>query len=150
MQIALIEIARNILNLKDADSTELNPNTKHPVIDFLEEQVELMKKLDYGGTMRLGAYPAKLKRGTKVFELYGKEDVSERHRHRYEVNPKYIKDFENVGVIFSGVSPNRVLMEFMELKDHPFFVATQAHPEFKSRPMNPAPLFMGLIKAALE
>lgn len=150
MQIALIEIARNVLGLEGAHSSEVDSSTEHPVIDFLEEQRELMKELDYGGTMRLGAYPAILKEGTKIHELYGKRKVSERHRHRYEVNPEYVEDFEEAGVVFSGRSPNRVLMEFMELKDHPYFVGTQAHPEFKSRPMSPAPLFMGLLDAAKE
>lgn len=120
------------------------------IIDFLDEQRSLMKKLEYGGTMRLGSYPAKLKKGTKIYNLYGTENVTERHRHRYEVNPKFIPKFEQAGVIFSGVSPDRVLMEFMELKDHPYFVGTQAHPEFKSHPLKPAPLFVGLIKATLE
>jgi CTP synthase len=153
MQMALIEIARNVCGLKGAHSSEVDPNTKYPVIDFLKEQVELMKKLEYGGTMRLGAYTAKLKPNTMVWELYGKKDeISERHRHRYEVNPKFIADFEKKGVIFSGVSPNRALMEFMELPKviHPYFVATQSHPEFNSRPMKPRPLFLGLLNAVIN
>jgi CTP synthase len=100
--------------------------------------------------MRLGAYPAVLKDGTKVKEMYKEDEISERHRHRYEVNPEYIKILEKNGLIFSGKSPNGVLMEFMELEDHPFFVATQSHPCLKSKPMKPAPLFVGLVKASLE
>lgn len=150
MQIALIEFARNVLGIESANSTEMHCDPSVAVIDFLAEQRELMKKLDYGGTMRLGAYPAKLKKGTKIHALYGKENISERHRHRYEVNPKFIPQFESKGVIFSGVSPDRQLMEFMELRDHKYFVGTQAHPEYKSRPLKPSPLFVGLIKAALQ
>jgi CTP synthase len=100
--------------------------------------------------MRLGAYPAILKKGTLIHELYGKSKVFERHRHRYEVNPEYIDILEEKNLVFSGKSPDGVLMEFLELTDHPYFVATQAHPEFKSRPMNPSPLFNGLIKAAIK
>jgi CTP synthase len=100
--------------------------------------------------MRLGAYPAVLKEGTLVKKLYNSEKIFERHRHRYEVNPEYVEVLEKNGMIFSGKSPNGMLMEFIELRDHPFFVATQAHPEFKSRPLNPSPLFIGLIKASLE
>lgn len=147
MQVAVIEFARNICGLKDANSTEFDPATTNPVIDILPEQKELQT---LGGNMRLGAYPAKLKKGTKIYELYGKEDVSERHRHRYEVNPGFIKSLESSGIVFSGVSPDTRLMEFLELGNHPYFAATQAHPEFKSRPMKPAPLFDGLIKAALK
>ncbi len=149
MQIALIEIARNVLGIEGANSIEMHCDPSVAIIDFLEEQRAYMKQLNYGGTMRLGAYPAKLKSGTKIHELYGSEDVSERHRHRYEVNPRFISELEKAGVFFSGVSPDRVLMEFMELKDHPYFVGTQGHPEFKSRPLRPRPLFVGLIKAAI-
>ncbi|HEC95100.1 MAG TPA: hypothetical protein ENI45_03945 [Thermoplasmatales archaeon] len=121
---------------------------KRQVITFIPEQIKILHESRYGATMRLGAYPAHLKKGSKVYELYNKEVVYERHRHRYEVNPEYIDLLEERGLLFSGVSPDGVLMEFMELPHHKYFVATQAHPEFKSRPMKPAPLFNGLVKAA--
>ena len=148
-QLAVIEFARNKCHLKKANSTELDPKTKHPVICILPEQN--LEKL--GGTMRLGSYPAKLKPDTLVWRLYKKQTIiHERHRHRYEVNPEYVQLLENRGLIFSGTSPDGILMEFLELpqKEHPFFIATQSHPEFKSRPMQPAPLFFGLIKTALK
>ena len=149
MQLAVIEFARNICGLSDANSTEMDSKTKYPVIDMLEEQKKILYESRYGGTMRLGSYPTQLKKGTKVFELYGKELVNERHRHRYEVNPKYIPQLEQKGLVFSGCSPDRKLMEFMELPDHKYFVATQAHPEFKSRFGKPAPLFYGFVNALL-
>jgi CTP synthase len=150
MQLAVVEFARNVQNLSDANSTEFDPNTTNPVIDILPEQVEIVNNSRYGGTMRLGAYPALLQKNSATEKLYGKESISERHRHRYEVNPKYVEKLEQNGLIFSGRSPDGRLMEFMELKEHPFFVATQSHPELKSRPLDPAPLFIGLIKAAVE
>lgn len=151
MQLAIIEFARNVCGLNGANTTENDKKTKFPVIDILSEQVEKMKNKNYGASMRLGAYPAKLKKGTIIWNLYGqKDEVFERHRHRYEVNPKYIELIEKNGMIFSGESPDRKLMEFIELKNHPYFVGTQAHPEFKSRPLRPAPLFEGLIKAAIK
>jgi len=150
MQLAVVEFARDVCNLKGANSTEFDANTPYPVIDFIPEQIDIIKQCNYGGTMRLGAYPAVLKDGTKVKEMYKEDEISERHRHRYEVNPEYIKILEKNGLIFSGKSPNGVLMEFMELEGHPFFVATQSHPCLKSRPMSPAPLFVGLVKASLE
>ena len=148
MQLAVVEYARNVCGIKDANTVEVEKKSKHPVIDFIPEQVEIIQESRYGATMRLGAWPAVLKKGSKVYKLYGEKKVSERHRHRYEVNPEYVEKLEKCGIIFSGRSPDGVLMEFMELSDHPYFVATQAHPEFKSRPLNPAPLFNGLIKAA--
>ncbi|MEA3457095.1 MAG: CTP synthase [Candidatus Thermoplasmatota archaeon] len=148
MQLAVVEYARNVCNLEDANSSEIDKKTAHPVIDFIPEQVNILQESRYGATMRLGAYPAILKKGTIVQKLYGKNKIYERHRHRYEVNPKYVEILEKEGLVFSGRSPDRILMEFMELPDHPYFVATQAHPEFKSRPMKPAPLFKGLINAA--
>jgi len=148
MQLAVVEYAQNVCNLKDAHSKEVDKKAQHPVIDFIPDQVNIIRESRYGATMRLGAYPAVLKKDSLVHKLYGKNKVSERHRHRYEVNPKYIEVLEGKGLIFSGRSPDGVLMEFMELPDHPYFVATQAHPEFKSRPMKPSPLFDGLIKAA--
>jgi CTP synthase len=150
MQLAVVEFARDVCGLKGANSTEFDANTPYPVIDFIPEQIDIVKQSKYGGTMRLGAYPAVLKDGTKVKEMYKEDEISERHRHRYEVNPEYIEILEKNGLMFSGKSPNGVLMEFMELEDHPFFIATQSHPCLKSKPMNPAPLFVGLVKASLE
>jgi CTP synthase len=150
MQLAVVEYARNVCKLDHAHSTEVNPKTKYPVIDFIPEQVKLIRESRYGATMRLGAYPAILKKGSLIRKLYGKEKVCERHRHRYEVNPKFIDTLEKNGLIFSGKSPDGILMEFMELKNHPCFIATQAHPEFKSRPMKPSPMFDGLIKACIK
>lgn len=148
MQLAVVEYARNVCNLKDANSAEVDKKTSYPVIDFIPEQVNVIRESRYGATMRLGAYPAVLKKGTIIQKLYGENKVFERHRHRYEVNPEYIELFENNGLVFSGRSPDGILMEFMEISKHPYFVATQAHPEFKSRPMKPSPPFNGLIKAA--
>lgn len=150
MQLAVIEFARNVCKLKGANSTEINKKTRYPVIDILPEQKKKLAKKQYGATMRLGAWPAKLRKGSLIYKLYNKNLVYERHRHRYEVNPKYIRLLESKGLIFSGVSPSRRLMEFMELKKHRYFVATQSHPCFKSRPTRPAPLFNGLIKAAIQ
>lgn len=151
MQLAVIEFARNVCNLKKAHSTEFNPKTPHPVIDIIPEQKEIIKNKKYGATMRLGAYKAILKKGSKVWKIYGrKSHVSERHRHRYEVNPKYIKTLEKHGLVFSGKSPDGNLMEFLELPNHIFFIGTQAHPEFKSRPLRPHPLFVEFIKACLK
>ena len=147
LQVAVIEFCRNVLKIKKATSSELVPETKDPVIHLMKEQ-EGIKEL--GGNMRLGNYPAKIRKGTRVFGLYGKEDVVERHRHRWEVNPDYIERIENEGMTFSGRSPDGRLMEFLELEDHPYFVATQAHPEFTSKPLRPNPLFMGLVKAMIN
>ncbi len=141
-QLMVVEIARNLLGLEKANSTELDPSTPHPVIDLLPSQQGITMM---GGTMRLGAKPIKLLRGTKVFEAYGKDVVFERHRHRYGVNPKYLDRFEEVGFTVSGFSYDGVI-EFMELRDHPFFVGTQAHPEFKSRPLDPSPIYMYFLK----
>lgn len=149
-QMAVIEFARHLLGMNKANSTEIDPGTPCPVIDLLPEQKELIKLKQYGATMRLGAYPAVLKAGSKVREIYDKEFISERHRHRYEVNPEYISLIEEKGLVFSGQSPDRRLMEFLELPGHRFFVATQAHPEFKSRFESPAPLFSAFVKACLE
>jgi len=150
MQLAVVEYAQNVCHIKSAHSKEVQKHTPHPVIDFIPDQVTILQESRYGATMRLGSYPAVLTKGTKVQRLYGKEEVFERHRHRYEVNPEYVKQLEKKGLVFSGISPDGILMEFMELPQHPYFVATQAHPEFRSRPMKPAPLFDGLIKAALQ
>ena len=145
MQMAVVEFVRNVLNIKDATSEEFNQDAKNKVIHIMEEQKNINKK---GGTMRLGAYPCILKEGTKTYELYGQKEISERHRHRYEYNNEYKEKMENAGLICAGVSPDGNLVEVVELKDHPFFIASQFHPEFKSRPNKPSPLFVGLIKAA--
>ena len=152
MQLQVVEYARNIAGLADANTTEVNANTKHPVIDILPEQKANIINKRYGASMRLGNYTAKLKKGTVVHAAYGKDEVVERHRHRYEVNPDYIEQIEKAGLVFSGTSPEGKLMEFAELPadQHPFFVGTQAHPELLSRPLNPHPLFMAFIAAAAK
>jgi len=150
MQLAVVEYAQNVCKLKDAQSSEVNKKTKYPVIDYIPEQVKILRDSRYGASMRLGAYPAILKKGSIVQNLYNKNKIFERHRHRYEVNPDFVDILEKNGMVFSGWSPDRVLMEFMELPNHSYFVGTQAHPEFKSRPMKPAPLFDGLIKAIIK
>ena len=147
LQLAVIEFARNLCNLTGANSTEMDPDTPHPVIDILPEQKEITEK---GGTMRLGAYPAVLREGTVVHSLYRSNEVSERHRHRYEVNPDYHLILQEKGMVFSGISPDRRLVEFIELPQLRFFAATQAHPELKSRMETPAPLFYGFVKACLS
>ena len=144
MQVMTIEYARNVLGLADAHSTEFNPTTQHPVIDLMESQREVT---DMGGTMRLGAYIAELVEGSQVATAYGKTVVSERHRHRYEFNPKFRQRFDDSEFVCSGESPDGRLVEFIELPTHPFWVGTQAHPEFKSRPDRPAPLFNAFISA---
>jgi CTP synthase len=146
LQMAVIEFARNVCGLKGANTTEVDLKTPHPVVDILEEQKNITDK---GGTMRLGAYTAYVKEGSKVYELYGSDEVSERHRHRYEVNPAYHEVLEKKGLILSGISPDGTLVEFIELEGHPYFVGTQAHPELKSSLLKPAPLFMGLVRAAM-
>ncbi len=145
LQCAVIEFARDVLGLADANSTEFDPTTSHPVIDLMESQHGVEDK---GGTMRLGLYPAKLVEGTLVRSLYGEELIYERHRHRWEVNNRYRRDLEEAGMRMSGVAPDDSLVEFIEIPDHPYFVATQAHPEFKSRPDRPHPLFRALVAAA--
>ena len=145
MQVMTIEYARNVLGLTDAHSTEFNPTTLNPVIDLMESQREVS---DMGGTMRLGAYIAELVEGSQVANAYGKTVVSERHRHRYEFNPKFRQKFDDSDFVCSGESPDGRLVEFIELPTHPFWVGTQAHPEFKSRPDRPAPLFEAFISAA--
>lgn len=147
LQMAVIEFARNVCGLDGANSAEVDSSCKHPVVDIMENQKGVSEK---GGTMRLGAYTAFIKEDSKVFDLYKKDDVSERHRHRYEVNPKYHEILEKNGLVLSGVSPDGKLVEFIEIKDHPYFVATQAHPELKSSLLKPAPLFMGLVRASMK
>ena len=147
MQLAIVEFARSVCHLEDAASAELCETTKNPVIHILPDKRDLE---DIGGTLRLGAYPCVLTEGTKAFELYGTKEISERHRHRYEVNNDYREILTKNGMVLSGMSPDGKIVEMIELRDHPYFVATQAHPEFKSRPDMPHPLFAGLIKAALN
>ncbi|MEM0100710.1 MAG: CTP synthase, partial [Candidatus Methanomethyliaceae archaeon] len=146
-QLAVVEFARNVLGYKNAHTTEVDPNTPYPVVDLLPEQKNLK---NLGGSMRLGAYKIILKEGTMVSKLYGSNVISERHRHRYEVNQKYLKDFEEAGMIISGISYDGKSIEFIELKDHPFFLGTQSHPEFKSRPGKPSPPFLGFLDACIK
>lgn len=145
LQCAVIEFSRAVLGLSEANSTEFDPSSPHPVIDLMASQEDVEDK---GGTMRLGLYAAKLAEGSMVRDMYDSELVYERHRHRWEVNNKYRKDLEGAGMRLSGLSPDDNLVEYIELVDHPFFVGTQAHPEFRSRPDDPHPLFAGLIEAA--
>ena len=150
MQLAVIEFARNVAGLKNAHTTEVNPKTSYPVIDILPEQEAVLSQNRYGGTMRLGSYPAKLKKDSLAFKAYKNSRISERHRHRYEVNPQFISRLEKAGLVFSATSPDRHLMEIAELpeKKHPFFVASQFHPEFQSNPFHPHPLFLKFIQTA--
>lgn len=152
MQLMVIEYARNVLGFKDANTREINPESKNLVIDVMEDQKEKIKNKNLGGSMRLGAYPATLKKGTIAGNAYGKNTISERHRHRYEVNNDYKNRLEKAGLIFSGMSPDGKLCEIAELsqKDHPFFLGTQFHPEFKARPLSPHPLFTAFIKACIK
>lgn len=142
MQLAIVEFARNVLDLKTAHSTEVNPDTVDPIIDLLPEQKEISS---IGGTLRLGSYPCHLKEGTKAREVYGVKEVQERHRNRYEFNTEYQAQMEEMGFVFSGTSPDGKLIEVIELRDHPWFVACQFHPEFKSRPTKPHALFQGFV-----
>ncbi|ROL60865.1 CTP synthase [Bacteroidetes/Chlorobi group bacterium ChocPot_Mid] len=147
LQCAVIEFARNVCGLKDANSTEFNKQTEHPVIDLMETQKDIKDK---GGTMRLGAYPCVLKEGTKAFKAYKETNISERHRHRYELNNNYRELFEQNGLVLSGLSPDGSLVEIGELSEHPWFVGTQFHPELKSRAITGHPLFISFIKAAVK
>lgn len=147
MQVAIIEFARNVLGLKDANSAEINPETTNPVIDIMPEQRNVQ---EMGGTMRLGQYPCVLNPESKSYQLYGASMIYERHRHRYEVNNDYREEFANHGVIFAGTSPDNHIVEMMEIPSHPWFVACQFHPEFKSRPNRPHPLFRGFVSAAAK
>jgi len=147
LQVVALEFARNVLNLKDADSTEFNPETKTPIISLLPEQ---FRGIEMGGTLRLGLNPCKVKEGTKAYSVYQKTDINERHRHRYEFNNQYLKTFEEHGMIASGKNPDKDLVEILELKNHPWYLACQFHPEFLSRPYKAHPLFKGFIKASLD
>ena len=152
MQLAVIEFARNVLGLKDAHTTEINRETQNPVIDIMPEQKKNLEDRNFGATMRLGAYPAILKPDTIAYEAYGTEKISERHRHRWEVNPTYIEQLEKSGLVFSGRSPKGDLMEITELPKevHPFFLGTQFHPELKTKPIVAHPIFLAFIKAAVK
>ena len=145
MQIMTIEFARNVLGLKDANSSEFDLTTKNPVISIMEEQKNIVEK---GGTMRLGAWKCQLKPNSKLFEVYGSKNITERHRHRYEFNSDYLVDFENNGMVASGMNPDTKLVETIELKKHPFYIGVQYHPEYKSTVATPHPLFIALVKAA--
>lgn len=146
MQCAVIEFARNVLELEKANSMEMDKDTKHPVIHLMDDQKDV---IDLGGTMRLGAYECEVKKGTKAYASYGKAKISERHRHRYEFNNAYLSRFAEAGMIVSGVNPNGDLVEIVELKNHPFYIATQFHPELKSTVANPHPLFVSFVSACL-
>ena len=147
MQMAVIEFARNVLKLEKANSTEMNINTPHPVIDIMNEQKKITDK---GGTMRLGAWQCKINKDSKVFNIYGSEFISERHRHRYEFNNDYLEQLNNAGLKTTGMNPETGLVEIIEIPDHPWFIGVQYHPEYKSTVLNPHPLFVDFIKAALE
>ncbi len=147
MQLAIVEFARHVIGYEDAHSVELDPATTHPVIHLMPEQDGIE---DIGGTLRLGSYPCVLDKSSKAFALYGKETIHERHRHRYEVNNDFRKVLSEHGMMLSGKSPDGRIIEMIELPDHPWFLATQAHPELKSRPNRPHPLFLGFIRAALD
>ena len=147
MQMAAIEFARDVLGIEDADSTEMNPDTSNPVIDMMEEQKKVTMK---GGTMRLGSYPCIIKENTLAYSIYGTTEIHERHRHRWEFNNKYLKQYEEAGMIASGINPESGLVEIMELKNHPFFIGVQYHPELKSTVENPHPLFVHFVKAAKD
>ncbi|OHA79386.1 MAG: CTP synthase [Candidatus Yonathbacteria bacterium RIFCSPHIGHO2_01_FULL_44_41] len=151
MQLAVIEYARNVLGFKDATSREIDPKSKHIIIDIMEGQKENIEKGNLGGSMRLGAYPAVLKKGTIARAAYGRDLIVERHRHRFEVNPEYVGALEEKGLVFSGKSPDGLLMEISELPAsvHPFFLGTQFHPEFEARPLSPHPIFNAFIKATI-
>ena len=150
MQLSVIEFARNVAGLKGANSTEFSPSSQYPVIDLMLEQKFLLKDKRYGGTMRLGAYDCNIKPGTISFRAYKKSRILERHRHRYEFNNAFREILEKKGLVIAGVNPQKNLVEIVEVKNHPFFVAVQFHPEFKSRPLNPHPLFREFIKACLK
>jgi len=158
MQCAVIEAARNLAGLKDANSSEFNLQTPHPVIYLIEQWYDYRTKTtqkrdlssDKGGSMRLGAYPCKLEKGTFAHEAYGRDEISERHRHRYEFNNKYLDQLKRSGLVISGLSPDGELVEIVELKDHPWFLGCQFHPEFKSTPRKPHPLFTAFIEASFR
>jgi CTP synthase len=147
MQMAVIEYSRNVLGLADANSTEMNPNTTNPVIDLMEDQKTITDK---GGTMRLGSWKCDLKEGTLAHQIYGKTQIEERHRHRYEYNNKYSAELEKAGLISSGINPDTGLVEIVEVKNHPFFIGVQYHPEYKSTVANPQPIFVSFVAAMVK
>jgi CTP synthase len=147
MQCAVVEFGRNVLGLQDANSTEMNPKTTHPVIDIMESQKKVTAK---GGTMRLGAYACALTKGSKAYSVYGSANIRERHRHRFEFNNSFLKQYEKAGMIASGINPDSNLVEIVELKDHPWFIGVQFHPEYKSTVAQPHPLFAKFVGAALK
>ena len=147
MQMAIVEFARYAAGLEDAHSIELNPDTNHPVISLMPDQEG---KTDIGGTLRLGSYPCVLKKGTRTYDLFKQESITERHRHRYEVNNEYRGVLEENGLEIVGTSPDGHIVEMIELKDHPFYIGTQSHPEFKSRPNRVHPLFKGFVEASVK
>lgn len=152
LQLMLVEYARNIIGLESAHTTEIDPGTKHPVVTVLDDQRGKISSLDMGGTMRLGAYEANIQEGTHAARAYKRSLVTERHRHRYEINPEYVEEFRKAGMVFSGMSPDGKLCEIAELpeSDHPFFLGTQFHPEFLARPLSPHPLFTAFLATALD
>ena len=147
MQLSIVEFARNVIGYKDAHSMELNPDTTHPVIHIMSDQIGIE---DIGGTLRLGSYPCVLKDNSLAYKLYGKKEIEERHRHRYEVNNDYRDALTQNGMLLSGLSPDGRIVEMVEIPEHPWFIGTQAHPELKSRPNKPHPLFKGFVEASLE
>jgi CTP synthase len=150
MQLAAIEFARHVCGLKTANTAEINPESPHLIINIMPDQEGLVRQKKYGGTMRLGAYPCLLKPGSVARDAYGKKLISERHRHRFELNNDYRVELEKAGLVISGTSPDNKLVEIIEVKNHPFFVASQFHPEFKTRPLNPHPLFREFLRAAIK
>jgi len=150
LQLAVVEFARNVCGFEGANSSEIAPETPHPVIDLLPEQKEILKKSEYGATMRLGAQVVRIRRGTLAHRLYGREEVTERFRHRYEINPEYVGTLEEHGFIFSGMTRDGRIMQIGELPEHPFFIGSQFHPEFTSRPLRPNPLFDGFVRACIS
>ena len=152
MQLAVIEFSRHVLGLKGANSLEVNPKTPHPVIHFMPNQMEYLSKKQYGGTIRLGAWPCEINPNSRLYKFYSKKLVMERHRHRYEFNLKYKDRLEKAGMVISGMSPDKKLVESIELPEsiHPFFIGVQFHPEFKSRPLRPHPIFVEFVKACLK
>ncbi|PIR46963.1 MAG: CTP synthase, partial [Candidatus Vogelbacteria bacterium CG10_big_fil_rev_8_21_14_0_10_45_14] len=151
MQLMVVEFARNVLNMEDAHTTEIEKRTAYRVVDLMPEQMKNLQQERFGGSMRLGAYHCIVEKGTIARECYKYENITERHRHRYEINPDFIEDIEKAGLCFSGKSPDGRLMEIVELpkSKHPFFLGTQFHPEFKTSPLSPHPLFVGFIRAAI-
>jgi CTP synthase len=147
MQMAVIEFARNVIGWKDAHSSEMDPKSKHAVIDMMADQKDITMK---GGTMRLGSYTCEVKKDSKAYKAYEKTKINERHRHRYEFNSKYQADFEKNGLVITGINPETKLAEIIEIKSHPYFVGVQFHPEYKSTVLNPHPLFVKFIKATME